>query len=103
MPGAEVQFYVSFFTDLYKIAERDILTVVVMNIEVFWKTGPSPALKVVTVVSEELDATIFSVPAAFLYRSRLLKKFGYYFCPIDASPYRLKFESLELILFPNLT
>jgi hypothetical protein len=66
MPGAEVQFYVSFFTAIYKIAERDILTVVMMNIEVFWKTGPSPALKVVTVVSEKLDATIFSVPAVFL-------------------------------------
>jgi len=79
VPGAEVQFYVAFFTAIYKIAERDIIAVVMMNIEVFWKTGPSLALKIVTEVSEELDATIFSVPVVFLYSSRLLKKFGYYF------------------------
>jgi hypothetical protein len=65
-----------------------------MNTEVFWKTVPSLALKIFTVVSEELDATIFTVPAVFLYCSRLLKKFGYHFFPIDASPYRLIFESL---------
>jgi hypothetical protein len=62
VPGAEVQFYVAFFTAIYKIAERDILAVVMMHIAVFWKTGPSLALKIVTVASEELDATIFSVP-----------------------------------------
>ena len=65
MPGAEVQFYVAFFTAIVKIAERDILTVVMMSIEVFWKKGPSPALKIVTVVSKEPVATIFSVPADF--------------------------------------
>jgi len=65
VPGAEVQFYVAFFTAIFKIADRDVLTVVMMNIEVFWKKGPSPALKIVTMVSEEPDATIFSVPADF--------------------------------------
>ena len=102
MPGAEVHLYVAFFTVIYKIAGSDILTVVMMNIEVFWKSGPSQALKIVTVVSEDLDATILSVPAVFLYRSRLLQKFDYYIFPIDASRYRLIFESLQLILFPIL-
>jgi hypothetical protein len=66
VPVVEVQFYVAFFTAICKIAERDIPTVVIINIQVFWKTGPSPALKIVTVVSEELNATIFSVPAVFM-------------------------------------
>ena len=79
MPGTEVQFYVALFTAILKIAERDILTVVMKNIEVFWKKGLSPALKTVIVVCEEPDATIFSAPADFKYGSRLLQKFGYYF------------------------
>jgi len=79
VPGAVVQFHVAFFTAIYKIAEREILTVMMKNIAVFWKTGPSPALKIVTVVSAELDATIFSVPAVFMYRFKCLQIFGYYF------------------------
>jgi hypothetical protein len=74
LPGVEIQFNVAFFTAIYKIAERDILTVLMMSIEVFWKMGPSPTLKIITMISEELDATIFIVPVVFLYRSRLLKK-----------------------------
>jgi hypothetical protein len=54
VPGAEVQFYVAFFTAIYKIAECDILAVVTMNIAVFWKTGPSLALKIVTVLRSKL-------------------------------------------------
>ena len=82
MPGAEVKFYVAFFKAINKTAECGMLAVVMMNIEVFWNTGPSPASSSYR-GSEKLDATIFSVPAVFLDRTRLLPKFGYYL-QIDA-------------------